>query len=219
MHKLTVSASSLCTLVNSNWYQLFTQFLKSLNPILKQAGFSQSHSNFRHRADDNWAVINFQRSSSSTTVTPRFTINLGIYSAVLAKIFPSFRMRTDASLKPLVIDSHWRLRVGDLLPQNKDVWWQFTSDPMESCREEVDEYLTTLVIPTLQQYSSDAALRELWATGSLLGVDSEIVRLEYLSLLAKVYGTEDEVVSHLESLQRIGGKTTMHIMKRAPERL
>jgi hypothetical protein len=199
--------------------ELFTQFLKSLKFTLQQAGFSQSHSHFRHCVHDNWALLNFQCSSSSTAITPHFTINLGVYSSVLATVFPSFRMRSNPALKPLEIDGHWRIRVGQLLPTPKDTWWRFTAEIFTSCIEDVQYHLTTYAIPTLQQYSSDEALRELWSTGSRLGVDSEVVRLEYLSLLANVYGTEDEVDTWLETLHQTSGKTTMQLMKRALERL
>lgn len=185
---------------------LFTQFLKSLNPTLQQAGFSQRHSYFRRRVHENWTLLNFQRSSSSTAHAPKFTINLGVYSSVLATVFPSFRMRSDPTVKPLEIDGHWRVRVGQLLPTPIDTWWSFTAESLAPCIEDVQYHLTTYAIPALQQYRSDAALRELWTTGSRLGLDSEVVRLEYLSLLAKVYGTQEEVDAWLEVLQRTSGK-------------
>ncbi len=172
---------------------LFAQFRKSLKPTLEQAGFSQSHSHFRRQVDENWVLLHFQRSSSSIPSAPHFTINLGVYSAVLATVFPSLRMRSEPTIKPLEIDSHWRVRVGQLLPTPRDIWWSFTAESFAPCIEDVQYHLTTYAIPTLQHYSSDVALRELWATGSQIGLDSEVVRLEYLSLLAKVYGTEKEV--------------------------
>lgn len=198
---------------------LFTQFLKSLKPTLHQAGFSQSHSRFCQRVHENWALLNFQRSSSSTAQVPHFTINIGVYSSVLATVFPSFRMRSNPTLKPLEIDAHWRIRVGQLLPTPQDTWWIFTAESLTPCIADVQYHLTTYVIPTLEQYSSDAALCELWTTRSRLGLDSEVVRLEYLSLLAKVYGTKEEVDAWLDILQKTSGKTTMEVMKRALEQL
>lgn len=198
---------------------LFNHFLKAIKPTLQQAGFSQSDSNFSYLVADNWVLINFQRSSSSTAITPHFTINLGVYSSVLATVFTSFRMRSNPASNPLEIDGHWRVRIGDLLPTPRDLWWQFTTDTIEPCRKEVQTYLTELVIPALQHYSSDMALRELWTTGSCLGISSERVRLEYLALLAKLYGTEDEVDTWLEILQRTSGNRTMQVMKRALEQI
>lgn len=197
---------------------LFTLFLKSLKPTLHQAGFSQSHSQFRQRVHENWILLNFQRSSSSIPSTPHFTINLGVYSSVLATVFPSFRMRSDPTVIPLEIDGHWRVRVGQLLPTPRDIWWSFTTESLALCIEDVQSHLTTYAIPALQQYSSDATLRALWTTGSRLGLDSEVVRLEYLSLLSKVYGTGEEVDVWLELLQQTSGLTTMQIIKRALDR-
>jgi hypothetical protein len=164
-------------------------------------------------------LLHFQRSSSSISSTPHFTINLGVYSSVLATVFPSVRMRSNPTIKPLEPDGHWRTRIGQLLPTPKDRWWSFTAESLAPCIADVQYHLTTYAIPTLQQYSSDAALCELWTTGSRLGLDSEVVRLESLALLAKVYGTEEEVDAWLEVLQRTSGKTAMQIMKRALERL
>jgi hypothetical protein len=198
---------------------LFNQFLNTLKPTLQQAGFSQSHSNFRHQVHNNWALINFQRSSNSTAEIPHFTVNLGVYSSVLARVFRSVRMRTSTTTKPSEIDCHWRVRIGDLLPQHQDVWWTFNTATIQDCLEEIQRQMVSIAIPALQYYSSDVALHNLWASGSLLGVSSQVVRLEYLSLLGKIYGTDAEVERWLDELERIGGNKTRTVMEHALVRL
>ena len=65
----------------------FREFLELVTPLLKSYGFSRRGQNFYTRRDGNWGVINFQKSQSSTQDKVKFTVNLGIYSQVLAKFY------------------------------------------------------------------------------------------------------------------------------------
>ncbi len=59
----------------------YKQLLKNINPILKEDGYSRKASIFFKKYKDNWEIIGFQKStSSSTEFGIKFTINFKVYS-------------------------------------------------------------------------------------------------------------------------------------------
>ena len=62
-------------------------------PWLKERGFRRRDATFRRSVDDNWQIINRQRSRYSDAGHVSFTVNLGVALAVLQDDAPSWAAR------------------------------------------------------------------------------------------------------------------------------
>lgn len=188
--------------------QAFKELLKANAAMMKREGFSRSGQTFFLHADGNWGLINFQRSMASSRLQITFTINLGIASARLLKVFPPPHARaTGRDTRPDIWDCHWRERIGSLLPERKDIWWKIgMNSQVERLGDQINTHLRELAIPEVKKYISDESLRDLWLTRRSPGL-TELQRLEYLSVLMKALGPQESLESVLEELRHVTGGT------------
>ena len=187
----------------------FTTLLKDMvGPELKEHGFSKKGPTFYLWCKDNWGLINFQKSSSSTNESITFTVNLGVASSRLLKFFSSVK----ETGKPSIWDCHWRERLGILLPEHNDKWWVlYRETDLESLHNLLSRNLRELVIPEIARYIGDEQLRDLWLEGKSPGL-TNVQRLLYLSVLLKALGPLDYLGPVLEELQRISIGTPAYSM-------
>lgn len=95
---------------------------KLVQPVLKRAAFKKTGSTFHSwSGPDACKVVNFQRSSGSTSRCIRFTVNFGVYLTCLDS--GSGRASAVDRRPPKEYDCHHRVRIGRLMPANKDHWW------------------------------------------------------------------------------------------------
>lgn len=96
---------------------------KMVQPVLKKAAFKKTGSTFHSwSGPDACKVVNFQRSSGSTSQCIRFTVNFGVYLTCLDS--GSGRFSTTDRRSPKEYDCHHRVRIGRLMPAKKDHWWE-----------------------------------------------------------------------------------------------
>jgi hypothetical protein len=166
-----------------NALEEFKEFLKLVAPLSKRYGFSRRGQNFYTRRDGNWGVINFQKSQSSTHAKVKFTVNLGIYSQILAKFYYKWKEGTP----PTESACHWHKRVE---PGNRAKWWAIDeSTLLPSLLREFGDILP-MAVSEIESYITDEALRDLLLSGDCAGASNH-VRLENLSVLVKRYGPFD----------------------------
>ena len=97
---------------------LFADLVKSIGKKLKEFGYANRGQTFRIIANNNCGLIDLQRSASNTKDTTSFTINLGV---VCGDLFDqSVTQLKDAK----ITDAHIRQRIGYLLTNQQDKWWQ-----------------------------------------------------------------------------------------------
>lgn len=156
------------------------EFIKPVAAFLKQHGYRKRGNTFSLSRDENLGMINFQQSTSNTKASGRFTINIGIWSAVLSRMD---RWR-NADVNPGIIDCQWSCRLSSLMPEQTDLWWDLNISAAE-----VTALLERYAFPVLDRYISDKALTEYWLNGGY-AVTTEWMRLVHLTTLLKVHGDE-----------------------------
>lgn len=148
--------------------------MKLIRPLMKTQGFAQKGNNFYKRhPQGNIGIINFQRNRDGL---PNFTINIGIYSLVLAKFFLAKFDQNKVAEYPLLGDYHWDTRVGSLVPKEhpsrqKDEFWQEVGDKqweyndktnVEELFKEISPLILDYGIPAINQHITDEQLIDEW---------------------------------------------------------
>lgn len=106
-------------------------------------------------------IVSLQSSTSSTALLLKLTVNLGVWVSSLAEV----------GSKPDLWSAHWRERLGFLMPQRIDYWWEISSDQdAERATTEIVEAIQTHAIPQLDQLSTKNSLVELWRAGRSPGL-------------------------------------------------
>lgn len=85
---------------------------------LAPLGFRRKGQVFFRQLDEVAHIVSLQSSTSSTASVLKMTVNLGVWVSSLAE---------DGS-KPDLWSAHWRERLGYLMPQRIDYWWEVSSD-------------------------------------------------------------------------------------------
>jgi Domain of unknown function (DUF4304) len=113
-------------------------------PSLKALGFKRTRATFHRSVDENWEVINLQRSQFSDRVHASFTVNLGVGVELLRvddEAWPAGR-------RPVEYKCQFRSRIGELVdpPPARDLWWDL--DP-----ETDAEFLGRQVVETIKKFA------------------------------------------------------------------
>jgi hypothetical protein len=170
---------------------IFKSLIKEISPSLKQIGFIRNGNSFYLKYDKNYGIINFQKSRDSTESLISFTINFGIYSAILGHLPDDY----NDSTKPKVEQCQWWARVGMFMPDQPDCdyWWKIStsdSDNLDKIILNVKEAIQNFVIPELNKRLSDEELIKCWLEEEYAGT-TEVGRFKYLTTLLKAKGEND----------------------------
>jgi len=162
--------------------------LLDLAPVLKSAEFSRSSNTFRKWTNDVCLIVNLQGNKWNTADRYQFTINLGVFSPAAYRLehelgwtFPDFVSFSDEDSKeyeqdwaqrlaaPREVDCHWRERLGWLMPEPSDKWWELQSESqIPSLSREVPPSLVRWGLPAIERLASNEALRDCFLTGRSL---------------------------------------------------
>jgi len=134
----------------------FKRLLKGADPILKVEGFRRKGLNFMKELDRICLIVNFQKSRDTGEDGVKFTINLGVFAQTLNKY--SWNV-------PVTAPSIWNcpvlVRIGDLLPEKQDKWWEIGFDDVSTEIEtEVVGALKTVCVSFLNGFTSDEDIRK-----------------------------------------------------------
>jgi hypothetical protein len=169
----------------------------SVGPVLKHAGFKRKGLHFTRELPEVWHLVSFQKSRSSTAARTSFTVNLGVASKRVLQF-------TEFEKPPAVEECHWQQRLGQLGPERTDLWWE-----LGVARDDLDEVANRLRqfgLPALEPLSNDAALRDLWLTGSSPG-NNDHRRLLYLSTVLAFIGPPDRMAEVKAEMQAFMERT------------
>ena len=168
-----------------------------ISKAIKDLGYKKSGNNFFYNQGENIGMINFQKSKSNSSEIVLFTINLGVYSSSL-KIFD----QPGINSKPSISDCHWRQRIGFLLPEEKDYWWQIdTTVSLDHLIAEVSDVLISIAIPEIKKHIADESLQEYWMNGISSGLTEQQMYL-YLIVLLKA-GNSSSLCKKVEELKAL----------------
>ena len=138
-------------------------------------GFSRRGLTLLKRAGDSTALVNFQSSTSSSRERLKFTVNVGIKFARLL----SEREQNSTS----VWDSHLRWRLGELMPQRNDAWWETVpGDNMIALGNDMALLIEETALPIINRYLDPRAAVALWESGQSPGL-TEVQRVRFLERL------------------------------------
>jgi len=112
--------------------------------------------NFSRQDGEACQVINVQSSQWNSNECGKFTINVGVDFASVAKLLPG---RGPMPTSPKEYLCLLRIRVGNLMPARRDHWWTVTPDTdiEEVCRELGDAW-TACISPWLARFRTVASL-------------------------------------------------------------
>lgn len=124
-------------------------------------------------------ILEFQRSSKSSMRDLLFTVNVGV-------VFESLvdpRSLRSARASPSTMNAQIRERIGNLLPEKQDRWWQITeSTDLNSLCTEVSTLVLQYGVPFIRKYIRLEDALSLWKRGESPGLtDGE--REQYLARL------------------------------------
>ena len=150
--------------------------LTQLHTLLKPIGFRKKQQCFSAEQGDSALFIQMQSSMKSTKNVLVVTINLGIFSRIIAESVGNTR-------EPNILDAHWRKRIGSFMPDGSDKWWEVqSSDEADSCGGEITRILTNKALPQMQSLASTDRLKSLWEEGKSPGL-TDYQRKQYLQAL------------------------------------
>jgi Domain of unknown function (DUF4304) len=158
--------------------QQFDAVVQSVALELKKIGYGKSRYIFRKVVCGNLAVIEFQKSMSSTSETILFTVNLGVVSKQLSEVSwgPPFKMRSTSSC-------HLQERLGYFLAEKRDKWWEVkaTTDA-KKLGDQVLALILDHAVPYIELNCNIENLIRLWESGESPGL-TDGQRQEFLTIL------------------------------------
>jgi hypothetical protein len=186
----------------------YKNLISNIGNILQKEGFLKKGNTFYIRENDNWGILDFQKSRNSTLNEVLFTINIGVSLTILRKF-----NNEDLKQKPELEKSHWNKRVGFLLPEKKDYWWKINNDTdLEQLTDEISKILINVCIPEILKHISDESLEIEWLNGVSSG-PTELQRYIFLTTLLKL-SNSDKLPLYIEKLKLFSrGKAFEEIAK------
>lgn len=148
--------------------------LRSMADALCPAGFRKSGMKFTRTLPEVVQIVSLQSSTDSSATLLRATANLGIWVSCLAA----------EDQKPDILAAHWRIRIGQLMPNQSDKWWEISSDEgAEVSARELGSALTNFALLTFDALTTNSAIGQLWKSGRSPGLtktmaDRYLARLE-----------------------------------------
>lgn len=134
--------------------------LEAIAEALRPIGFRKKGAHFTKAEADVVHLVSLQSSSSSTAEAVRVTVNLGVWVSAL-----------EADAKPDIWSAHWRERLGFLMPENRDVWWNAASDDeAKSTGATIASAIRTFGLRALGSLATRRALLDLWKSGRSPGL-------------------------------------------------
>jgi hypothetical protein len=153
------------------------QLTTALKPILIGAGFAKKGESFFRKTAHFWQVINWQTSQDAIAGKYKFTVNIGLHDLRLSKLLGEEEQRPD------VWDCHYRIRLGQLLPEKGEKWWIVPDGSLDqSVIDEFDSMIRDIVIPFFDGFDSAESLLSIWKSGPSPG-QTNVMRERFISLL------------------------------------
>lgn len=157
--------------------QVFGQVIEPTVSMVSPLGFTRRGAILRTFRHGNSGIIEFQKSTKGSSGKLLFTINLAIVCGeLLGQDQPDLE-------KARSVDAHFRQRIGMLLPDRPDKWWEITeTTDVNALATEVGNLISKEAAPYIQRYLDTNELIALWKSGKSPGL-TETQRVKYLEML------------------------------------
>jgi hypothetical protein len=161
--------------------QYLKKILTALHEALRGKGFRKKGPTFWRERNGLIHLVNLQQSQASTQASVRVTVNLAV---VCRPILSSWE-------PPLSVWSgQWKARIGALMAEPSDKWWQIDSlDGAQRAAAEIRALLEERAVPELEAIDSIATLTGHLQAGPVRGV-TEVERARHLQRLAALKAAE-----------------------------
>ncbi len=180
--------------------QQYQQLIKIIGNELKGMGFVKKGKDFYILKENNWGVINIQPGKWNSQKEKSFTLNLGICSNLIRKTIEEI----GADVVPDIDRCHWKMRIGFLMPEKKDHWWEISeSTSIDQLGQEITTILETNAIPEIEKNISDTGLMDQMLNGNSQGI-TELQRYIYLTTFLKLFddGRLALMITELEKIAK-----------------
>lgn len=182
--------------------QAITHVSKSIAPRMKDAGFRRQANHFHRQAGELVHGVNFQASRWGTSSDGSFTINLAVTSEWLCRVWSGreFPANPATALFPIY------QRIGALLPDRRDLWWEVTSaTDFAALVADVETAITRYAFHFFDTFSSVSGLLvHVRSDVGLPGLTLPQVRLVH-AIIAVQAGLRAEAEAELERAARDAG--------------
>jgi len=154
----------------------------AVHNLLKPHGYRKKGIIFARSFETAIALIGLQSSQASTANSLRATVNIAVWLPRLAPI------RRGIPDRPTIWASHYRVRLGHLMPEQDDKWWTCASyDAAHQAAGEIRSAIATFALPALDEVSSESSVLAFWKAGHHGGL-TEHERARNLSRLEAFLG-------------------------------
>jgi len=142
---------------------VFKNVVRTVATRLSVQGFAQRGLVLHKEVGSNIALLEFQLSDKTSKERVVFTVNLGI---VCGELSDGAAFRKASSM-----DAHLRQRLGFLLPERVDKWWEITAQTNAiALANELSTALEESAAPYLNEYLDSRMLIALWESGKSPGL-------------------------------------------------
>jgi uncharacterized protein DUF4304 len=137
-----------------------TMLRERVAPALREMGFRGSAQNYALPSETHWALLGFQRSMHSDRNTLRFTLNMTVVrrdawaNAYAERAWIGRQPSALVSYAPRDgVSGYWHVRVGSLLPQRRDHWWDLDAEgETDKTATEVVAAIRDYVLPAMREH-------------------------------------------------------------------
>jgi hypothetical protein len=144
---------------------MFDQVVKTVAERLRPLGFSRRGTVLRIMGPGTSGLIEFQRSTKSSQDKLLFTVNLGVVCGDLLEASAADLPKSRAA------DAHVRQRIGMLLPDRPDKWWEIAAHTdADALSREIADLILDKAVPYIRQYLNVDSILELWESGQSPGL-------------------------------------------------
>jgi len=190
---------------------ILKEIIKSIAPFLKEKGYNKKGNNFYLKSNNNYGIINFQKSQDGNKDEVKFTINFGVYSDLLGKVVD---FDYDNSKVPDVWSSQWQARIGHFMPDGHDFWWKVqTGGNLSEIISDIIDNIQNIILPEIDKRLTDEGLMNSLIKGDFIR-STTVETFKYLTIFLKAKGdieTLNEVVEKF--MQQPDGKKYHDIVK------
>ena len=149
--------------------RIVRDLVSRIEPVAASLGYARKRQTFHRDRDDVRLTAWYQPSRRGDGTS--FTVTL---DATILSIAPTRR----PVVQP-VRESQWSGRIGELLPQARDTWWEVTEEDVDRVAEEQRRYFQEVVHPALEHYGNAQYLVGEWRAGRHTHI-TELQRVRFL---------------------------------------
>src|SRR5271168_414765 len=127
---------------------------RGLAASLEQAGFHRHGDDFSRKYGEALRIVNFQRNKWNTKECGKFTLNIGAhFPSIATLLFGKDPMPTNPKESRCLL----RVRVGLLMPGERDHWWDVTSKTnADDFTQEMRDVCSSYIFPWLDKFKTVA---------------------------------------------------------------